>query len=172
MKFTILTFALLVNAISVFSQVANSHTLITDLANCKADNGKLQQENDYLKKSLNILQPIKVFKSDGLEFNLLKADGNIKEQTVTFTFALTNRKANNDFQFASAQAIDIQGNDFKASNINIGQQGKRNKLYTDTPIKTIIEIRQVLPSTKIFKVLNAEYTVLEFLKKDLLSLRI
>ena len=43
----------------------------------------LSKENEYFRKSLNILTPIKSVEQGGLTFNLTKCEGNIKEQTIT-----------------------------------------------------------------------------------------
>lgn len=157
MKQNFLIIVLLTNSIAVFSQAINSTISKNDLATCKIENEKLKQENEYLKKSLNILQPIKSVEQDGLEFKLIKCEGKIKEQNINLTFILTSHKANDEFQFMSAQTIDLQGNDFSTYEINLGNKGTRNTLFTDTPVQTKIVFNKVLPSTKKLKLLNIKY---------------
>jgi hypothetical protein len=142
---TILLLAVINNA---FSQETNCNTL-------KLENQKIKQENDYLKQTLGMMEPIQNIVQNGVELKITKVDGSIKEQTLTVTLLLTNHKANDEFQFeAAVQAIDIQGNEYKTSEISIGNSGVRNKLFTDVPIVVKVKFSNVLPITRMFKILN------------------
>lgn len=154
MKITILGLTLLFSPVT-FAQ--NVNTLKADLAICNANGQKLQAENDYLRKSINVLKPIKTLEQDDFEVRLLKCDGNIKEQTITVTLALTSHKANSEFQFSSGQIIDLQGKDFKTYERYLGKEKDRNKLYTDTPLEATLRFSQVLPSIKILKLFSVGY---------------
>ena len=162
MKITSLLLTFLLSSAS-FAQ--NLNTLKADLAACNANGQKLQEENDYLKKSINILKPIKSLEQDNLEVNLLKCEGNIKEQTIIITLALTSHKANSEFQFNSSQIIDLQGKDFKTFEMYLGKERNRNKLYTDTPLEAKFRFNQVLPSIKILKLFSAGYYSVDLFKE-------
>ena len=148
LKFFAIIILLFANANAVFSQGTNCNAL-------KAENVKIKQENEYLKKTLGILQPIKNLVQNEVELKIVKIDGSIKDQTVTFILYITNHKANDDFQFnQTAQAIDVQGKEYNTDQIHLGNSWVSNKLFTDTPLEVKVKFSKVLPSTKIFKVLN------------------
>ena len=117
----------------------------------------LSKENEYFRKSLNILTPTKSVDQGGLTFNLIKCEGNIKEQTITLTCFIINHKANSDFQFEKANLTDIQGNNFLSYDFKIGNQDVRNTLFTDTPLATKITFKNVLPATQMIKVIGLNY---------------
>ncbi len=123
----------------------------------QSDCDKIKAENDYLRKALKIVTPVKLITSSKIDFNLVSCKGNIKEQTVTVQLILTNHAANQEFQFSSATAVDIEGNEFKYNKIKLGSEGSRNKIYTDVPIKTLITFSMVLPSVKLMKLIAVEY---------------
>jgi hypothetical protein len=157
MKLNLLTLGLLFNCGLLFSQTNTNISIKNELITCKNENEKIKQENDYLKKSLNIQQPIKNLIQNEVELKIVKIEGNIKEQTITFTLFITNHKANDDFQFnTNAQAIDFQGKEYTSDKIYIGNSYVRNKLYTDTPLEVKVKFMQVLPSTRILKIFNLE----------------
>lgn len=124
---------------------------------CQTELSRVQAENEYLKKSLNVLTPIKTVEQDELEIKLVKCEGNIKEQTITIGLILTSHKANSEFQFSSSQTIDLQGRELNPSGINLGKESVRNTLFTDTPIQATFKFIQVLPSIKILKIFSASY---------------
>jgi hypothetical protein len=149
LKFFVIIILSFANTNTVFSQATNCNDL-------KAENIKIKQENEYLKKTLGILQPIQNLVQNEVELKIVKVDGSIIDQTVTFILYITNHKANDYFQFATAQAIDVQGKEYNTGQIFLGNGGVRNKLFTDTPLEVKVKFSKVLPSTKIFKVLNLE----------------
>ncbi|MBC9912759.1 hypothetical protein [Chitinophaga varians] len=118
---------------------------------------ELKKENESLKKALQITTPIKTITSSKIDFNLIKCEGNTKEQTVDVMLTLVNHDANQEFQFEEAKAIDIEANEYKTFNISIGSGSSRNKIYTDTPVKVVIKFTKVLPSVKIFKLIPISY---------------
>lgn len=140
-----------------FSQNTKLDELWDELNNCKQNMAKLQEENDYLRKSLNVSRPVTAFEQDDIEVKLMKCTGNIKEQTITVVMVLTSHKPNGDFQFRSSQAIDLQGKSFEQYYIQLGGLSSRNRLYTDTPMEAVIKFTQILPSTKILKLINVFY---------------
>ncbi|GAB3996820.1 hypothetical protein GCM10028807_40400 [Spirosoma daeguense] len=74
--------------------------LKSDLAICNANGQKIQAENDYRRKSINVLKPIKLLEQDDIGVRLVKCEGNIKEQTITVILALINHEANSEFLFS------------------------------------------------------------------------
>lgn len=118
---------------------------------------EVRKENEYLKKALKITTPVKTATSLNIDFNLIKAEGNKKEQTVTLTLTILNHEANQNVQFSNAKAIDAEGNEYETSDIHIGSSGARNMVYTETPVKTTIRFEKVLPSTQLLKLVPINY---------------
>ena len=118
---------------------------------------ELKKENDYLKKALNITTPVKTASGTKIDFNLLKCDGNTKEQTITLTLTVVNHDANKNLQFSNANAVDVEANQYKTYTIDLGGSGVRNTIYTETPVKTIIRFTKILPSVKILKLISVVY---------------
>ncbi|BAV09681.1 hypothetical protein FLA_5734 [Filimonas lacunae] len=118
---------------------------------------EVKKENEYLRKALKITTPVKTATSLNIDFNLIKAEGNKKEQTVTLTLTIVNHEANQRVNFNNAKAIDTEGNEYETYEISIGSSSSSNTVYTDTPVKTTIRFKKVLPSTLIFKLIPINY---------------
>ncbi len=119
---------------------------------------ELQKENEYLRKTLKILAPVKSVNFENIDFSILTCEGSIKEQTIRLTLLITNRAANTEISFRKSNAVDIQGNEFQSSDIHIGCGSSRGKVYTDVPVKAIIEFSKILPATKLLKLIAIEFT--------------
>jgi hypothetical protein len=131
-----------------------SQSIFAQSSNCE----DLKKENEYLKKALGILSPIKTVTANKIDFTISRCEGNIKEQTIDLTLILTNHAANTDISFRRAVAVDIEANEYETYKINIGSSGSNNKIYTDVPVKTIIKFEKVLPSVKMLKIISIEFT--------------
>jgi hypothetical protein len=142
MKKSIFILGLVLTTVSLWAQ-----------ASCE----EVKKENEYLKKALNINSPIKNTTAANIDFNLLKCEGDIKQQTVTVVLTLINHDATKEFQFSRANAIDVEANQWQTYSIAIGNADKRNKIYTDTPVKTVIQFSKILPSVKMLKHIGVEY---------------
>lgn len=132
----------------------NIQSIFAQSSNCE----DLKKENEYLKKALDILTPIKIVTVSKVDFSIAKCEGNIKEQTIDLTLILTNHAANNDISFRRAVAVDIEANEYATYEINVGSGGASNKIYTDVPVKTMIKFKKVLPSVKLLKIISIEFT--------------
>ena len=117
----------------------------------------LKKENEYLKKTLQINTPTKTVTTGKIDFNLIKCEGNTKDQTISIILTLVNHTANRSILFDPAKAIDIEGNEYKSDKISIGSRGESNDLYTEVPIKTIIRLIKVLPEVKILKIVPLKF---------------
>lgn len=122
-------------------------------ANCD----ELKQENEYLKSALKISNPIKMVTAEKIDFNLTACNGNKKDQTVELTLTLLNHDVNKDFQFMELSALDVEGNEYKSERISIGASGVRNKIYTDSPIKTKVQFSRIMPGITLFKTIIVRY---------------
>lgn len=131
-----------------------------DCDKVKAELDKVKTENEYLKNSLKIGKPMNTITSDKIEFKLLKAEGNSKSQTVTFTFVLTTSAANWYINSAVKSIIDIDGNEYKLKSFTNGASDwdKSIDLITDVPIKTTYTFGGILPAVKMIKLFKYNYS--------------
>jgi hypothetical protein len=132
----------------------NVQTIFAQSVNCE----DVQKENDYLKKALHILSPIKKVTAKNIDFNISNCEGNNKEQTIDLTLVLTNHGPNTDLGLRKAVAVDAEGNEYETYQIKIGSGSSNNKVYTDVPVKTIFKFEKVLPSVKLLKLIAIEFT--------------
>jgi hypothetical protein len=135
-----------------FFLLLNFH-VISAQSNCD----ELKKENEYLKNTLKISTPTKTVSAVNIDFNIIKVEGNTKDQTVTLVMTFVNHNANEAIQYYGTQAIDVEGNEYKGSNHSIGSERSRNTLYTDTPVKATITFSKVLPSVKMFKLVPIHF---------------
>lgn len=122
-----------------------------------ADCEEIKKENEYLKKALNILTPVKTATSKKMDFLLTKCEGNIKEQTVTVTLVVTNHGPNTDLSFRKTIGVDVEANEYETYRIKIGSSGSSGKVFTDVPVKTVFQYEKVLPSIKLMKLIALEF---------------
>src|SRR5688572_16671060 len=78
---------------------------------------ELKKENEYLKKALSILTPVKTVTTDKIDFNISKCEGNIKQQTVELTVVVTNHGPHSELSLRKAVAVDAEGNEFQTYQI-------------------------------------------------------
>lgn len=131
-----------------------------DCNQIKTELEKVKAENEYLKNSLKIGKPMNVITSDKIEFKLLKAEGNSKTQTVTFTFVLTTSAANWYINSRVQSIIDIDGNEYKLKSFTNGASNwdKSIDLVTDVPKKCTYTFEGILPAVKMIKLFKYDYT--------------
>jgi hypothetical protein len=132
----------------------NVQVIFAQSVNCE----EIQKENDYLKKALHILNPVKTVTAKNIGFNISKCEGNAKEQSIYLTLVLTNHGPNTDLGLRKAIAVDAEGNEYETYQINIGSGSSNNKVYTDVPVKTIFKFEKVLPTVKLLKLIAIEFT--------------
>lgn len=110
----------------------------------------LKKENDYLRNALNINAPISTTTLEDVEISIVKIEGNSTSQTVVVTLLLNNKAANRNFQWygVDMKAVDVEGNLYK-----IKPDHSRNIIHTDVPVRSQVVIQQILPKTKIIKLL-------------------
>ncbi|SIO36490.1 hypothetical protein [Chitinophaga niabensis] len=141
---------------TIFSVLA-IFLIICQVSKAQTNCDDLKKENEYLKKSLQINTPTKTVTTDKIDFNLIKCEGNTKDQTVNLILTLVNHAANRRILFDPAKAIDIEGNEYRSDRISLGTQDNSNDLYTDVPLKTVIRLSKVLPAAKILKIVPLKF---------------
>lgn len=143
--------------ISIGTIVCLLFLMNTYISNAQSNCDELKKENEYLKKSLQITTPTKTVSAVNIDFNVIKVEGNTKEQTVTLVMTFINHNANEAIQYYDVKAIDLEGNEYKGANSSIGSEGTRNTLYTDTPVKSTVTFTKVLPAVKMIKLVHIHF---------------
>lgn len=141
----------------IISVLATFLVLTSQVSTAQTNCDDLKKENEYLRKTLQINTPAKTVTSGKIDFNLIKCEGNTKDQTVSVILTLVNHDANRGILFDPAKAIDIEGNEYRSDKISIGAGDSSNDLYTDVPIKTVIRLSKVLPAVKILKIVPLKF---------------
>lgn len=143
---------------SSFRTIACMIMLLTfHVVNAQSGCDDVKKENEYLKKTLQINTPIKTVSAVNIDFNVIRVEGNSKDQTVTLVMTFVNRNANERLQYYDTRAIDVEGNEYAGSNHSIGSAGTSNTLYTDTPVKSTITFPKVLPAVKVIKLVHIHF---------------
>lgn len=124
---------------------------------------KLKQENEYLRKSLNIEEAsLKQATSDSFSFNLIRCTGNKAEQQIDLEILITNHSNNRQIQFSPdkyARAIDVQGNVYTPDNIKIGAEKYASDIYQDVPLKLSFSFIKLDPSVALLKLISLKYFI-------------
>ncbi|OQP64635.1 hypothetical protein [Niastella populi] len=119
----------------------------------------LKKENEYLKKALSITTPVKTVSGPNVDFNLIKCEGDSKQQKLTVVFTVLNHDANKYFFMDKADAIDVEANQYHTTSTLIGSRSVSNTIYTETPVKASIEFSKILPSVKMLKLVSIPYAL-------------
>ncbi|MES2732670.1 MAG: hypothetical protein V4714_13010 [Bacteroidota bacterium] len=124
--------------------------LMQEYQQVKTELSLLKEENEYLRKSLKINQPIQLKNMNGVEYKLIKAEGS--GQSVTFTVIATNSGANKTVQGDGLKITltDINGNKYDLD-YNVTTAIGRNELNTNVPTKLTCTFKSVLSEVKIAK---------------------
>jgi len=121
---------------------------------------EVKKENEYLKKSLKMLEPVMTQTVDNTEIRLTKCTGDPKAQTITMEFILINKQANKEVILGNPTGIDMEGNEYNTNyqNFQIGSKTNgRAVLNTDVPIKASASLKKVLPAVKYLKLIKFLY---------------
>ena len=124
---------------------------------------ELKKENDFLKKSLTLNEPILLVTSEDLEFKIVKITGDKKTQIVTIEVLATNKIQNRKigFQLNSIKIVTLSGEIFTPTQYSIP---KNENIYssdyseltlsTDVSIKSTYSFGTFLPTTEYIKLFN------------------
>jgi len=121
----------------------------------------LKHDNDYFRKTLNILQSdLKATSSDNIEFQLISCIGSKADKTVSLEFLITNKEVDKAIQFSPdkyATGIDLQGNSYETGGIKIGTQMYASTISQDVPLKFRFGFNAVDPAVAVFKLVSIQY---------------
>lgn len=158
---------IIIASILCIATLSNAQTKTVSTINPCDD---LKKENEALKKSLNINQPISTVTDNEIEFNITKVKGDIKSQMVTIEFLLTNKIKNRQVGLSKGtmKIVSVEGDVLKLEKYLIPeiQSYDYNNLHielnTDVPIKCSFTFGTLLPSNQYIKLLNLPYLVFNY----------
>lgn len=158
MKKTFLFLALSATASYGYTQTS-VETLKKDLAKSKTENEKLKDENNFLNEKLNLcttlandtVTQIKSF-SDLYSVQVVSCKGDRVTQTAKVDLLLTHKTVNQKLtvNYFHSNAVNSLGEQLKLSFIN---SADFFNVYTDTPIRVTVTVKNVLPGTDMISML-------------------
>lgn len=124
----------------------------------------LKKENESLKKSLNINEPIVTETFGDIEFKIIKVQGDKKTQMVTIDILMTNNIQNREVKINKnfLKTVTIEGDVFNVGSSIVGGVSYATNVYLNTgvPIKSSFSFGTMLPSNEYIKLFNFAFTIL------------
>jgi hypothetical protein len=150
---TILIATLMLALTTLNAQTKTSTTKPTAVINqCN----ELKSENEFLKKTLKINEPIKTYSDNDIEIKLISAKGNLKTQKIKIEYLITNKIQIRNIKMDAfrEQIVSMSGELIPLAN---GYTIYETELNTDVPIKTSLELGPILPENTIIKFISMKY---------------
>lgn len=124
----------------------------------------LKKENEALKKSLSINEPITQQSFGDIEFKIVKIKGDIKSQMVTLDVVMTNNIQNREVKITKdfLKVVTIEGDVFRLGSAVVGGASWATNVYLNTavPIKSTFTFGPMLPSNEYLKLFNFSFVIL------------
>jgi len=166
MKVKIITLVACMLTVTVFKAQTKSATVSsTAKTNPPVDMCELlKKENELLKKTLNIGEPIISKVYGEVEFKIVKVRGDKQTQMVTIDVLMTNLVQNRSLSvnMSLVKIVTLEGDVLKLKNSVIGGDGYAADVYlnTDVPIKSTFSFGTMLPTNEYIKLFNLAFTIL------------
>lgn len=160
-------------ALLLFASITYSQTNKVSSSNpCE----NLKKENDSLKKALGLNEPIKTFRHNDVDYEILKVVGDRKTQTISVEIIVTNKLANRNFEMmnmlgTSIKITTITGDVLFSNELyvpGVTAYSAFTTLHTDVPLKMTFRFNPLLPSNEYIKLFYLSYKLrnLQDSKKD------
>jgi hypothetical protein len=124
----------------------------------------LKKENESLKKSLNISEPITTETFGDIEFKIIKVKGDKKTQMVTIDVLMTNNIQNREVKLNKnfLKLVTVDGDVFQLGGFIVAGTSYATNAYLNTgvPIKSSFSFGTMLPSNEYIKLFNFAFTIL------------
>lgn len=120
-----------------------------EIVGLKTEVASVKSQNLYLKKILDINNPILEQKKDNNEYRITKVVGNKKDKTITINFLVESKNENKTSSLQDFSIVDLLGNEYevdfsKSSNLF-------PKLTLDVPINIKITFQDIIEELKVIK---------------------
>jgi hypothetical protein len=131
----------------------------TSVNNCD----EIKKENEFLKKTLKIQEPIKFYEDEDLEIKIIAAKGNLKTQIIKIDYLITNKKRIKTITMdaRNEKYISVEGEMIPLAK---GYTVYNTELNTDVPVKTSVEIGTILPENTTIKLITLRYILTDATK--------
>jgi hypothetical protein len=119
----------------------------------------IKKENIYLRKALNLNEPIKEAKKGDLSYAIVKVTGDSKAQTVTVEILIKNSGKNLESFGSQVNSIsDLNGNTYRLDAAYAGDERVFGSmfvnLFRDAPLKCRYIFKGIEPEVKMIKLFN------------------
>lgn len=153
MKKNLLTYALLIPFFG-FSQTINElknelDKIKVEITDLKSEIQSVKSQNIYLKKALDINNPILEIKNIGNEYRVTKIVGNKKEKTISISMNIEAKDENKTSILQDFSIIDLVGNQYE---IDLKKSANTNpNLTLNVPLNLKITFKEIIDEPKIIK---------------------
>jgi hypothetical protein len=172
----LITVILIFSVLKGFSQTESAETLRAQIKKLNSSALSLKAENNVIKDSLKIAldqniyfrETLKIFEAktqtvtaDNLDFKLTSSKRKVGTTSVILEFLVINRDVNKSILFTPgrfADIIDLQGNGYNPSDINVGSNKYSSPLFKDVPLKLTITISGIDTSVKFLKLVSLQFS--------------
>ena len=121
----------------------------TEIKDLKSEIQSVKTQNIYLKKALDINQPILEIKNNGNEYRITKIVGNKKEKTISISINIEAKDENKTSILQDFSIIDLVGNEY---DIDFKKSGNTNpNLTLNVPLNLKITFKEIIEEPKIIK---------------------
>ncbi|RLZ10498.1 transposase [Faecalibacter macacae] len=112
----------------------------------------VKSQNLYLKKALDINNPILKLEKNNTTYQITKVVGNRKEKTISINFLIISKDENKTSIIQDFSVVDLNGNVYKA---DLYKSSDTNpKLTVGVPINVKIVFKDVVDEIQILKLFN------------------
>ena len=147
MKKHILISAILLSG--VFYAQSNCDNVKLENTNLKSANQIIKTENDYLKKNLEINEPILESEKDNNNFRITKVIGSKADKTITITFLIETKDSNIKMDISNVSLIDLEGNEYKVDYFK--SSSPTQKLPANVPLKIYFTFNEIAEQPLLIK---------------------
>ena len=117
--------------------------------NLKTEIQTIKTENDYLKKVLEINNPILESEKENNNFRITKVVGNKADKTISITFLVDAKDPNIKMHISNLSLIDLEGNEYKVDYFK--SSSPTHKLPANVPLKIYFTFKAIVDQPLLIK---------------------
>ena len=134
----------------------NCDNLKTENSNLRTEIQAVKSENDYLKKILEINQPLSEVELDNNNFKITKVIGSKTDKTIVISFLVEAKDENKKLIIQDISIIDLEGNEYK---IDLYKSSRPYpELATNVPMKLNFSFKEIENEPKLIKLFRFRTT--------------
>ena len=154
MKKNILMSAILFSGL--FYAQSNCDNLKLENTNLKSEIQSVKNENDYLKKVLEINSPILESEKNNDNFRITKVTGDKTDKTISITFLVEAKDENKKMTIQDISFVDLEGNEYQADLYKSSRPFP--ELSANVPLKLAFSFKDISDEPKIIRIFKFRVT--------------